>query len=168
MKITPNLFVAIDYNLSLDSGEIIDRSEPGKPLGFIFGRGQIIPGLERALEGKEPGDHLKVVVEPEEAYGMPSPDLFREIPVANFPKGMTLEPGMSFEVRTTQGPMMFRIHEVQGENVVADFNHPLAGERLHFDITVVEVREPSLEEFASLFGGCSPEQCGSCGSGCAD
>ncbi|MFN3535124.1 MAG: peptidylprolyl isomerase, partial [Desulfatiglandales bacterium] len=64
------------------------------------------------------------------------------------------------------GPMMFRIHEIQDEVVVADFNHPLAGERLHFDVTVVEVREPSIEEFSSLFGGCGPEGCGSCSSGC--
>ncbi|MFN3534915.1 MAG: peptidylprolyl isomerase, partial [Desulfatiglandales bacterium] len=58
MKADTNLFVSIDYNLSLDSGEVIDRSEPGRPLGFIFGRGQIIPGLERALVGKEPGDRV--------------------------------------------------------------------------------------------------------------
>lgn len=166
MKIIPNLFVAIDYNLSLDSGEVIDSSEPGRPLGFIFGRGQILPGLERALEGKEPGERVKVTVEPEDAYGMPSPDLFREIPIENFPKGMRLEEGMSFEIRTAQGPMMFRIHEIQENSVVADFNHPLAGERLHFDVTVVEVREPSVEEFAALLGGCMPEQCGSCSSGC--
>jgi FKBP-type peptidyl-prolyl cis-trans isomerase SlyD len=166
MKIIPNLYVAIDYTLTLDSGEVVDSSEPGRPLGFIFGRGQIISGLEKALEGKEPGERLSVVVEPEDAYGMPVPDLFREIPIQNFPKGMKLEPGMSFEVRSVHGPMMFRIHEILDDTVVADFNHPLAGERLHFDVTVVDVREPSPEEFAGLFGGCAPTECGSCSSRC--
>jgi len=166
MRATKNLYVSIDYILSLDSGEIIDRSEPERPLGFIFGNGQIISGLEKALEGKEPGERIQVVVEPEDAYGMPLNDLFREIPIQNFPKGLKLEPGMSFEVRSAQGPMMFRIHEIFGDTVVADFNHPLAGERLHFDVTVVDVREPSPEEFATLFGGCSPQGCGTCSSGC--
>ncbi len=167
MKAIPNMFVAIDYVLTLDSGEVIDKSEPGKPLGFIFGKGQIISGLERALEGMEAGEKTHVTIEPEDAYGMPREDLFREIPVSNFPKGMNLEPGMGFEVRSSQGPLFFRIHEINDDVVVADFNHPLAGQRLHFDVTVVEVREPTLEEYSALFGGCAPSDCSTCGGGCA-
>ncbi len=150
MKVEANTFVAIDYVLSLDSGEVVFKTEDDKPLEFVFGQGQILPGLEKALEGLEPGDNVKVSLEPEDAYGMPKQDLFKEIPKENFPQDADIKPGVCFEIRTLQGPMMFRIHEVYDEIVVADFNHPLAGERLHFDVTVKDVRELNANEMPFL------------------
>ncbi len=168
MKVADNLHVSIDYTLSLDSGEVVDRSEPGEPLGFVYGKGQIIPGLEKALQGMEAGQSAKVTVEPEDGYGLPREDLFREIPRENFPPDLELEPGMGFEARGPHGPVVFRVHEVRDDLVVADFNHPLAGERLHFEVKISEVREPRPEELAEFFGGdCGPSDCGGCSGGCA-
>ncbi len=150
MKAEPNTFVAIDYTLTLDSGEVVFKTEEDKPLEFIMGQGQILPGLEKAIEGLEPGDKVKVTLEPEDAYGFPKQELYKEIPKESFPQEVEIKPGMYFEIKTLQGPMMFKIHEVYDEVVVADFNHPLAGERLHFDVTVKEVREPSADELSSL------------------
>ncbi|GAB6062158.1 FKBP-type peptidyl-prolyl cis-trans isomerase [Deferrisoma palaeochoriense] len=169
MKAEENLYVAIDYTLTLDSGEVVDKSEPGEPLGFIFGKNQIIPGLERELRGMEEGQTKKVTVEPEDAYGLPSQDLLREIPRENFPADMEIEPGMGFEARGPHGPVVFRVNEVRDDVVVADFNHPLAGERLHFEVTVAEVRKPRPEEMAAMFqaSDCDTPDCGGCSGGCA-
>ncbi len=158
MKAEPNTFVAIDYTLSLDSGEVIFKTEDDKPLEFIMGQGQILPGLEKAVEGLEPGESVKVTLEPEDAYGYPKQELFKEIPKENFPQDAEIKPGMCFEIRTLQGPMMFRVHEVYDEIVVADFNHPLAGKRLHFDITVKEVRELNANELPFLLETKRPDQ----------
>jgi FKBP-type peptidyl-prolyl cis-trans isomerase SlyD len=168
MKVEDRQYVSIDYTLSLDSGEVVDRSTPGEPLGFLLGSGQIIAGLEKGLKGMEAGQSAKISVEPEEGYGIPNPSLIRDIPRENFPDDLKLEIGMGFEVKGPHGPVSFRVKEVGDEAVVADFNHPLAGQRLHFDVTVSEVREPRAEELASLMAGssCAPEDCGSCGGGC--
>lgn len=169
MKVADRNYVAIDYKLTLDSGEVVDHSSPGEPLGFIFGAGQVIPGLEKGLEGMEAGQSDTITVEPEEAYGVPNTALEREIPRENFPADLDLKPGMGFEARGPHGPVTFRVKSVKDDAVVADFNHPLAGERLTFEVTVAEVREPHAEELAQLQSeddGCSPSACGSCGGGC--
>jgi FKBP-type peptidyl-prolyl cis-trans isomerase SlyD len=159
MKIAEKTYVAIDYTLTLDSGEEVDRSEPGSPLGFVVGAGQIIPGLEEALLGAEAGHKAVVVVEPEAAYGEIDPDLFKRIPLSAFPEGVTVKEGMVFEADGSGGPAAFRVDSVDDDAVMADFNHPLAGERLHFDLSVVEVREATEEDEE---GGCGCD----CGGGC--
>lgn len=168
MKVEDRKYVGIEYSLTLDSGEEVDRSGPGEPLGFIFGAGQIISGLEEGIRGMEPGQQAKITVEAEKGYGLPREELHREIPRANFPEDLEIETGMSFEAKGPHGPVQFRVKSTGDDTVIADFNHPLAGERLHFDINVVEVREPRAEELASLASdqGCSPSECGSCGGGC--
>ena len=168
MKIREKAYAAIDYTLSLDSGEVVDRSEPDEPLGFIVGTGQIIPGLEDALDGMEAGEKTRVVVEADRAYGETDPGLFRDIPRENFPADVSIEPGMAFEARGPHGPVSFRVRSVTDETVVADFNHPLAGKRLHFEVTVAEVREPRAEELAALAKqhACTPHDCGGCGGSC--
>jgi FKBP-type peptidyl-prolyl cis-trans isomerase SlyD len=165
MKITGSAFVAIDYALTLDSGEEIDRSEPGKPLGFIYGENQIIPGLENKLDGMEVGDNAKISVEPEDGYGAHRPELLQEFPKKNFVNQEGIEPGVVFQAHTPQGPINIRIVEVKDEVVIGDMNHPLAGERLNVDINVVEVREPTEEERDALkhHADCSSHQCQHCG-----
>ncbi len=168
MCVEPRRYVSINYTLSLDSGEVVDQSEPGAPLGFVVGTGQIISGLEQALMGMEQGQFAKVTVEPEDGYGPLKEELLREIPRENFPEGLELEPGMGFEAKGPHGPVVFRVKSITDDSVTADFNHPLAGQRLHFDVTVEEVREPQAEELAEFMApsGCSPATCGSCGGGC--
>ena len=174
MNIADKSYVALDYTLTLDSGKEVDRSSEGQPLGFITGSGQIIPGLEKALMGRTVGDSLKVSVEPEDAYGQVNPELFRDIPRSQFPGDIELQPGMTFQAQGPQGQMLLNIKEIKDEDTVTiDLNHPLTGKRLHFDVNIVEVREPTAEELSSLSSGCgcgcsAGEQasCGTKGSCC--
>ena len=169
MKIAQHTYVRIDYTLTLESGEVADKSSKGEPLGFLFGTGQIIPGLEKALEGMEAGQSAKITVEAADGYGETREELLRDLPRENFPDDLKLEPGIGFEAKGPHGPVTFRLREVREDTVVADFNHPLAGQQLHFDVAVTEVREPTAEELATLMDagdGCSPSACSSCGGGC--
>lgn len=173
MKIAENMFVAIDYCLTLDSGEEVDRSEEGEPLGFIFGKGQIIPGLEKELLGMTAGDAAKVTVEPGEGYGEVREEMRQEIHRSQFPPDADIQLGV-FQAHGPNGPIVFEIVNIQDDMVTADFNHPLAGKRLHFEIKVTEVREATPEELVeeeSCGCGCSSDKedgCGcSTGSGCS-
>ena len=174
MQIDNKVYVAIDYKLALDSGEEVDSSPEGQPLGFIVGSGMIIPGLEKQLMGKVAGDESKIVVEPEEGYGPVHDNLFQEIPRDQFPADCEVEPGMTFQAQSPQGPVLVNIKEMKDEKtVVIDMNHPLAGKQLHFDVKVVEVREPSSEELAQLEQqaaagcGCGVTDKSDCGPGCS-
>jgi len=170
VKVAENLFVAIDYRLSLDSGEEVDSSQEGNPLSFVVGAGRIIPGLENALVGKEEGESFKVSLEPENAYGAIDDSLFQEIPRERFPADVEIKPGMAFQATGPRGPIMLTVKEADESAVKVDLNHPMAGKKLHFDVKVVEVREASPEELQSPQGGCA---CGpekekeDCGPGCA-
>ena len=92
MNIADKMYVAIEYTLTLESGQEIDKSPPGQPLGFITGTGQIIPGLEKALMGRAAGYNSRIVVEPEDAYGPVRDDLFQEIPLSQFPSDVEVKP----------------------------------------------------------------------------
>ena len=168
MKIQDDVYVAIDYTLTLDSAEVVDRSEPGKPFGFIFGGGQVITGLEMGLAGMEQGQSVKFTVEPEDGYGQPRQELFRELPREHIPSDVDLAPDMIFEGSGPQGTFRLRVDSVSDNLVVADLNHPLAGQRLHFEVEVVEVREARAEELEALknHAGCAPENCSCCGTTC--
>jgi FKBP-type peptidyl-prolyl cis-trans isomerase SlyD len=176
MNIADKLYVSIDYTLTLESGQEIDKSPEGQPLGFIAGTGQIIPGLEKALMGRVEGDSAKLVIEPEDAYGPVKDDLFQEIPQDQFPTDVEIKPGMAFEAQGPQGPFMITVTKVNdNDTVTIDLNHPMAGKQLHFDVNVIEVREPSPEELAQAAAkansggcGCGPEEAAAdaCGSGC--
>lgn len=173
MKIAENTFVAIDYCLTLDSGEEVDRSQAGQPLTFITGTGQIITGLERALIGMRAGDSAKVTVEAEDAYGAAREDLMQEVPRDHFPADTEIEAGMAFQAEGPQGPFMIVVKSVSDQTVTVDLNHPMAGQRLHFDVTVQEVREASAADLAAIeddgcgcgCGGDDKEDGCGCGSG---
>jgi FKBP-type peptidyl-prolyl cis-trans isomerase SlyD len=164
MKIIKSAFVAIDYRLTIDSGEEIDRSEPGKPLGFIYGENQLIPGLENKLEGMSIGESAKITVEPEDGYGAHQDELVQEFPKKNFPNDAGIEVGMVFQAHTPHGPISIRIKEVKDDVVIGDMNHPLAGERLNFDVTVAEVRDATKEELEELkrHAACEHHTCEGC------
>lgn len=169
MNIADKLYVAFDYKLTLDSGEKVDSSSEGQPLGIITGSGQIIPGLEKAMMGRTVGDSVKISFEPEEAYGQVNPELYQDVPRNQFPGDMELQPGMTFQAQGPQGPMVINIKEIKDENtVVIDLNHPLTGKKLHFDVNIVEVREPTAEELSGLSSGCncdcSAEEQAGCGT----
>lgn len=141
MQIGPKTTVTIDYTLRLGSGEIVDSSRESDPLTFTFGQGQIIPGLERELAGLQNGDQKEIRVTPEEGYGERHADAVQRIPVDRFPADIKPEPGMRLTVRGPQGEEVpFTIVAVADGIATLDFNHPLAGEALHFSVTVRDVQ----------------------------
>ncbi|MCL6307458.1 peptidylprolyl isomerase [Pseudomonas syringae] len=149
MPIAAKKAVSIDYTLTNDAGEVIDSSTGGAPLVYLHGAGNIIPGLEKALEGKEVGDQLKVVVEPEDAYGEYSAELVSTLGRNMFEGVDELEVGMQFHASGPDGSMQIvTIRDVEGDDVTVDGNHPLAGQRLNFDVKVVAIRDASEEETA--------------------
>jgi len=146
MKISQNKVVSIDYRLRNDAGDVLDSSEGHGPLTYLHGASNIIPGLERELEGREAGDALQVTVEAADAYGERNPDLMQVVPSSMFEGVEKVEVGMQFQAQTPAGPQIVTIAKVEGDEVTVDGNHPLAGERLHFDVTVREVRDATPEE----------------------
>jgi len=163
MKIGPDTFVSIDYTLKIDSGEVVDESAAGEPLEFVFGRGQMIPGLEQRLADMEQGQRAAITVEAAEAYGRRNEELLSDLPRDSFPEDAELRAGMVFNAETPHGPVRFRVREVRDDTVVADFNHPLAGERLHFDVTISAVRDATAEEIAATEGCGRHASCCHCG-----
>ena len=125
--------------------------------------------------GRAAGDSAKLVVEPEDAYGPVKEDLFQEIPKDQFPADVEIKPGMAFEAQGPQGPFMITVSKINdNDTITIDLNHPMAGKQLHFDVNVVEVREPNAEELAQVAAsasagcgcGCGPEDTDAGGSGC--
>ena len=149
MQIADNAVVAIHYTLTDDAGTTLDTSrERNEPLAYLHGHGNIIPGLESALVGKQAGDKLNVTVAPEEGYGERHDALIQTVPREAFEGVDEVLPGMQFQAQTDAGPRLFTITEVEGDNVTVDGNHPLAGATLHFDVEITEVREASAEELS--------------------
>ena len=146
MKIQDNCVVAIHYTLTNDEGDVLDTSEGREPLRYLQGHGNIIPGLERALEGLVAGDSANEVVEPEEGYGPKQDMLIQAVPREAFDGIDVIEIGMQFQAQTAQGPIPGTVIAVDEETVTLDGNHELAGVRLNFAVQVTEVREASAEE----------------------
>ena len=141
MQIADNAVVAIDYTLRNDEGEVLDSSEGAQPLVYLHGAGNIIPGLEQALVGKQAGDELKAGIEPEDAYGEYSVELVATLNRSMFEGVDELQVGMQFHASAPDGGMqVVTIRDLDGDQVTVDGNHPLAGQRLNFEVKVVGVR----------------------------
>lgn len=146
MQIANDVVVSIEYTLTDDQGNVIDSSVGGEPLAYLHGAGNIIPGLEEALEGKAVGDSFKVTVQPSEGYGEKDEGLLQVVPRSMFRGVDQIEPGMQFHAQTDYGMQVITVAKVEGDNVTVDGNHPLAGQTLNFDVKVIEVRAASAEE----------------------
>lgn len=138
--------VTIHYTLTNDEGEVLDSSREREPLTYLEGAQNIISGLESALQEQEAGAQLNVSIEPADAYGEVKEELVQPVPRSAFEGVDKVEPGMQFQAQTPGGPQVVRVVSVEEERVVIDANHPLAGQRLHFDVEVMETREPTEEE----------------------
>jgi FKBP-type peptidyl-prolyl cis-trans isomerase SlyD len=146
MKIAKGTVVSLDYRLHLGDGVTVDASGPGEPLLYIHGEGNIVPGLERALDGLEAGASRQVVVTPEEGYGEHDPRGLQEVQKEAFGPELP-EVGDELMARGPQGETVpFVVKEVRAETVLVDLNHPLAGQTLHFEVTVADVRQATAEE----------------------
>ena len=145
MKIEKDRVVLFHYSVAEQGAAAVESSEGGEPLSILAGHGNIIPGLEKAMEGREAGDSFGTDVPAAEAYGEKREGLTQRVPKKHF-GGQRLEPGMQVVLNTNFGPRAVTIEKVGMSVVDVDLNHPMAGKDLHFDIEIVEVREASAEE----------------------
>lgn len=148
MKIGKNTVVSINYTLRDKSGQVLDSSEGRDPLVYLHGVGQLIPGLENELEGEAVGASKQVVISPNDAYGERQDDLLHVVSKTGFTGEEEMFEGMQVQLETDNGPAIAVIAKIDGDEVTLDLNHPLAGEELHFDVAVVELREASEDEIS--------------------
>ena len=146
MQITANRVAYIHYTLKDDGGAVLDSSSGGEPLAYLHGAGNIVPGLEKALEGKAAGEKVAVKVSPEEGYGARDETLVQQVPRRSFQGVRDLREGMRFHAQTQQGPVAVTVTRVQGDMITVDGNHALAGVALNFEVEVTKVREATPEE----------------------
>lgn len=140
--------VKLAYTLTVD-GEIIDMADEQDAIEFLQGHRNIISGLESQLDGMKVGESKTVSVSAEEGYGAVDEDAFDEVPLSEFPEDVTPEIDMELELKDAEGNDLYgRIVAIGDESVTMDFNHPLAGKELHFEIKVVDVRPATAEEIA--------------------
>ena len=147
MNIEDKSVVTIHFKLTDEGGNVIDSSEGKDPLVYMHGTRSLIAGLERELKGKAAGDTIKVTIQPEDAYGDVNPELIQTVPMSAFQGVEDIKPGMQFEAKGPEGQtQLIVVEEVSENGVKINGNHPLAGQVLHFDVTVEEVRDATQEE----------------------
>lgn len=147
MTIKLNSVVTMHYQLKDTEGQLLDSSDGQEPLVYLHGANNIIVGLEEQLEGKQAGDSVSAQVSPEKGYGMPVEALIQKVPITTFGDEIDeIKVGMRFQADTEQGPVPVVVTEVENELVTVDGNHPLAGQQLHFEVNITDVREASQEE----------------------
>jgi len=131
--------VAIEYSVFLDDNTKIDSNVGKDPLIFLFGADQILPALEDSLSGLEVGDSREVTLPPEKAYGAVNPDAYKEVESKLIPEDLRFEGALLVVSDEQFGEMLIRVESLKGDQVVLDFNHPLAGKTLKFDVRVIDV-----------------------------
>lgn len=144
--ITKDQVVSLQYTLRDDAGNVLDASN-GNALVYLHGHNNIIPGLEKELNGMKAGDKKKVTVGPDDAYGQYDPELKFALPREQF-ADQAPQAGMMVQLQSQQGQIIARIENVDDKQVQLDANHPLAGQTLHFEVEVAEIREATSEELS--------------------
>lgn len=149
-RIDNDVVVTLNYRLTLDDGELVEESDPSDPLVYLHGHDNIIPGLENALTGLGSGETKQVIVEAADAYGEYDEEDVEEVMLDELPDDFKPEVGMILEVsdEDDEGELVGIITEITDESLMLDLNHPLAGKRLHFDVTIIELRNAEPEELA--------------------
>ncbi len=160
MKIAVNKIASLAYTLKNDNEDVLDTADKDSPFLYLHGAGGIIKGLESALTDKEVDDSFNIIVAPEDAYGIRDDKLVESVPRTMF-EGIPdeeLVAGAKFHAQTAQGNQVISIASVDGETVNIDANHPLAGETLHFEVAVLDIRDATDDEIAHghphMEGGC--------------
>jgi FKBP-type peptidyl-prolyl cis-trans isomerase SlyD len=146
MQVADNMAVSIHYTLTNDKGEVLDSSIGDEALVYLHGEGNIISGLEQALNGKAVGDKFDVRLDAKDAYGEFMEDRIQVISRAMFEGVDELEVGMQFQADVSDGPGIVTITNIDDDNITIDGNHPLAGEPLTFAVEVVAIRAATEEE----------------------
>lgn len=148
MSIETNQVVSIHYTLKGDAGEVIDSSAGGEPLAYLHGHGNLVPGLERELTGKNAGDKLQVKISPADGYGEYDPQLVQRVPRRALKGVGNVRVGMRLHAQTDHGPKPVTVTQITGDMVTLDGNHPLAGKNLNFDVEIAAVRAATEEELS--------------------
>lgn len=146
MQIANQHVVRFHYTLKNDAGEVIESSRDKQPMTYLHGQNAIIPGLEKALEGKALGETFSVTILPEEAYGPRRENAVQRVPIKHLQGAKKWKPGMIARVNAEQGQLQVQVVKVGKFMADVDINHPLAGKALTFDIEVLEVRQATPEE----------------------
>jgi len=171
MAIETNQVVSIEYEVRAD-GSVVDSNVGGQPLVFMFGKGQVIPGLETGLKDMSVGEKGDLLIKAEDAYGKYNPEATQDVSKEQF-AGIDLQQGMTLYGQGEDGStVQVVVKEIKDETVIVDFNHPMAGQDLMFSVTVNSVRDASADEIASGIpaenqssdsGCCSSDSGHSCG-----
>jgi FKBP-type peptidyl-prolyl cis-trans isomerase SlyD len=158
-----NSVVGIEYEVKeAGSNEIVDSNKGAQPLEFVTGKGQIIPGLEKALEGMNEGESADILVKAEDAYGDVNPEAVQTLPIEQF-EGVDLKEGMTLYGQGEDGQtVQVVVKSFNDKEVTIDFNHPLAGKDLMFSVKVLSERDATDEEASTgqVGGGCTDGSCG--------
>lgn len=149
MNIEKNKVVQFHYDLAEHQGDAIESSRTdGEPMAYLHGHDNVLPAMEKAMEGKAVGDKFNVVLSPEEAYGEPKEDAIQRVPVKHLQGAKRWKPGMIAHVKTEQGWKDVTVVKVGKFSADVDFNHPLCGKTLSFDLEIVDIRDATDEEVA--------------------
>ncbi|MDO6706201.1 MULTISPECIES: peptidylprolyl isomerase [unclassified Photobacterium] len=148
MKVAKDTVVSLAYQVKTEDGVVVDQSTSDAPLDYLHGHNNLIVGLEKALEGREVGDKFEVTVGPEEAYGEHHAEMVQRVPAEVFQGVDEITVGMRFLADTDQGPIPVEVTEVDGDEVVVDGNHMLAGQTLTFDVEIMATRAATEDEVA--------------------
>ena len=147
LRVAADTVVTIEYRATLTNGDLVDSTERCGPVTYLHGNEQIFPALEQAVDGLVPGEERTLSLSPRESYGEVRSDLVRRMPRAQLPPDLVVEIGKRYTIRPPRGePMIFRLVGVEGDEVIADFNHPAAGQGLDVWAKVVAVRPATNEE----------------------
>jgi FKBP-type peptidyl-prolyl cis-trans isomerase SlyD len=147
--VTDGKNIFIEYTLKLEEGDVVDTNVGSAPMTFIHGKGQIVPGLEKELTGMKKGESKHVVVKPEDGYGKIRDDAIREVPKAKIPEEAH-KAGSQIQGRTARGKVIpLTVKEVRDKTIVLDYNHPMAGKTLYFDVKIVDIHDPATKQPAS-------------------
>lgn len=147
-RIEKDVVVGINYRLTVDDGTLVDSTDDRGPMEYLHGHGNLIPGLEAALEGKELGSELSVTFAPDEGYGVHEPDKIVEVTKEQL--GFEPEVGTVVAAQLPDGrEQHLLIAEIEGDKVTLDGNHPLAGQTLHFEVSVASLREATSDELSA-------------------
>ena len=134
--------ISVHYTLTLDDGMVVDSSEGGDPFSFTVGSGQIIPGFDEGVRGMQVGETRDIEVDPEQAYGPYREEMVLVLPRSAFPPDASPSVGLGIEVQSPSGEShLFRIIEVEGDEITLDGNHLLAGETLHFSVRLLSIAD---------------------------
>jgi peptidylprolyl isomerase len=149
--------VDVAYKGTLTDGTVFGKSDDGKPLEFLVGGGTIIPTLEKGMRGMKVGEKKTITVKAADAYGEYDKASVREIPREQFPKDIELKIGERYQVNGQGGPMVVSVTAMSATTVTIDFNHPLAGKDLTFEVTIVKIREATKDEMAKAGPQAAPQ-----------